>query len=90
MRSSRRYEVRRFHLRAQTAKIEENMGYKNDVVATDCIIFEPDILFAAVEKEKREMQAARKEKASFDQIRSQGSSLSEDEYESTGETIEKI
>jgi hypothetical protein len=48
-----------------------------------------DILFAAVEKKKREMQAARKKKANFDQVDLKGNYLSEDEFEFVCEVIEK-
>lgn len=48
-----------------------------------------DILFAAVEKKKREMQAARKKKANFDQVDVKGNYLTEDEFEFVGEVIEK-
>lgn len=48
-----------------------------------------DILMAAVEKNKREMQAARKKKANFDQVDLKGNYLTEDEYELVGEVIEK-
>ena len=49
-----------------------------------------DILFQAVEKKKREMQAARRKKANFDQIETKGNYLTEDEYEFVCEIVEKI
>mmetsp|Transcript_10584 Transcript_10584/g.9332 ORF Transcript_10584/g.9332 Transcript_10584/m.9332 type:complete len:216 (+) Transcript_10584:747-1394(+) len=48
-----------------------------------------DILMAAVEKNKREMQAARRKKANFDKVDMKGNYLTENEYELIGEVIEK-
>lgn len=48
-----------------------------------------DILFAAVEKKKREMQAARKKKANFDSMDLKGNYLTEDEFDIVGELIQK-
>lgn len=118
----------------QINKIEESMVYRDNAVAIDYIISEPeanrkndkrpqeviekrnelthifknavmfyigknkerkkkpnlsDILFAAVEKKKREMQAARKKKANFDQVDLKGNYLTEDEFEFVCEVIEK-
>jgi CRP-like cAMP-binding protein len=117
----------------QISRIEESMVYRDNAVAIDYIICEPDnkikkkrpealhtrrnhlthifknavmyyfgknrekrkkpnlsdILFAAVEKKKREMQAARKKKSNFDHVE-KGNYLTDDEYEFVCEIIDKI
>jgi CRP-like cAMP-binding protein len=119
---------------SQINRIEESMVYRDNVVAIDYIIWEPenkkrkkrtaalharrnelthvfknavmyhigknrekrkkpnlsDILFAAVEKKKREMQAARKKRANFDNEDNKGNYLTDDEYELVCEIIDKI
>lgn len=120
---------------SQISKIEESMINRDNAVAIDYIICEPegsnkrkknsiafinrrnelthvfknaimyhisknrekrkkpnlsDILFQAVEKKKREIQAARKKKANFDHVDIKGNYLTDDEYEFVWEIIEKI